>query len=85
MQVYDGTSWITMNTSYATASLDQETQDLLSWARAQRTMALNRMTLAQNNPALMRALEAVKRAEENFELLARFVENDPVSDVQTSG
>lgn len=85
MQVYDGTSWITMNTSYATASLDQDTQDLLSWARAQRTMALNRMTLAQNNPALMRALEAVKRAEENFELLARFVENDPVSDVQTSG
>ena len=85
MQVYDGNSWITMNTSYATASLDQETQDLLSWARAQRTMALNRMTLAQNNPALMKALEAVKRAEENFELLARFVENDPVSDVQTSG
>ncbi len=85
MQVYDGTSWITMNTSYATASLEQETQDILSWARAQRTMALNRMTLAQNNPALMRALEAVKRAEENFELLARFVENDPVSDVQTSG
>jgi hypothetical protein len=39
-------------------------------------MAMNRMTLAQNNPALMKALEAVKRAEDNFELLAKFVEND---------
>ena len=84
MQVFDGTAWINMATSYATVSLDQDTQDLLSWARAQRTMALNRMTLAQNNPALMKALEAVKRAE-NFELLARFVENDPVGDVETSG
>ena len=76
MQVYDGGNWLNLSTSYATVSLDQDTQDLLQWARAQRTMALNRMTLAQNNPALMKALEAVKRAEENFEILSKFVEND---------
>jgi len=70
MQVFDGSAWTTMSTSYATVSLDQDTQDLLQWARAQRTMAMNRLTLAQNNPALMKALEAVKRAEENFELLS---------------
>jgi hypothetical protein len=70
MQVFDGNNWINMSTSYATVELDQETQDLLQWARAQRTMAMNRLTLAQNNPALMKALEAVKRAEENFELLS---------------
>jgi hypothetical protein len=76
MQVFDGSSWTTLSASYAHVSLDQETQDLLMWARAQRTMALNRMTLAQNNPALMKALEAVKRAEDNFEILSKFVEND---------
>ena len=70
MQVFDGNNWQNMSTSYATVELDQETQDLLQWARAQRTMAMNRLTLAQNNPALMKALEAVKRAEENFELLS---------------
>ena len=70
MQVFDGSAWVTMSTSYATVGLDQDTQDLLQWARAQRTMAMNRLTLAQNNPALMKALEAVKRAEENFELLS---------------
>ena len=56
-----------------TVSLDQEILDLLQWARAQRTMQLNRLTLAQNNSAMMKALEAIKRAEENFELLEKFV------------
>ena len=76
MQVFDGTSWIQMASSYATVSLDQDTQDLLQWARTQRTMAMNRLTLAQKNPALLKALEAVKRAEDNFELLSKFVEHD---------
>ena len=76
MQVFDGNNWMTMSSSYATVELDQDTQDLLQWARAQRTMAMNRMTLAQNNPALMKALEAVKRAEDNFELLSKFVDPD---------
>lgn len=76
LEVFNGNTWQQLSTSYATASLDQEILDVIQWARAQRTMALNRMTLAQNNPALMKALEAVKRAEDNFELLAKFVEHD---------
>ena len=76
MQVFDGSSWMNMSTSYATVSLDQEILDVIQWARTQRTMAMNRLTLAQNNPALLKALEAVKRAEDNFELLAKFVEYD---------
>lgn len=78
IQVFDGSGWMNLQTSYATVELDQETQDLLMWARAQRTMAMNRMTLAQSNPALMKALEAVKRAEDNFELLSKFVDADAV-------
>ena len=70
IEVFNGSSWQQLSTSYATVSLDQEILDVIQWARAQRTMAMNRLTLAQNNPALMKALEAVKRAEENFELLS---------------
>jgi len=76
IQVYDGSSWLTIGTSYATVGLDQETQDLLQWARAQRTIAMNKLSLAQKNPALMKALEAIKRAEDNFEILSKFVEHD---------
>ena len=76
LEVFNGSNWQMISTSYATVSLDQETHDLLAWARAQRTMQLNRLTLAQNNPALMKALESIKRAEENFELLEQFVKYD---------
>jgi hypothetical protein len=78
LEVFNGTSWQMISSSYATVSLDQEILDVIQWARTQRTMALNRMTLAQNNPALLKALEAVKRAEDNFELLAKFVEHDQI-------
>ena len=76
LEVFNGTSWQSLPSSYATVSIDQEVLDVIQWARTQRTMAMNRMTLAQNNPALMKALEAVKRAEDNFELLSKFVEHD---------
>ena len=76
LEVFNGTSWQMISTSYATVSLDQDILDLLQWARAQRTMQMNRLTLAQNNPALLKALEAVKRAEDNFEILAAFVEHN---------
>ena len=70
LEVFNGTSWQMIPSSYATVSIDQEILDVIQWARTQRTMAMNRLTLAQKNPALMKALEAVKRAEDNFELLS---------------
>lgn len=76
MQVFDGTAWMNLSTSYATVSLDPETQDLLMWARTQRQLDLNRKTLIATNPALEKAYEAVKRAEANFDILSKFVEND---------
>ena len=78
MQVFDGIGWMNMSTSYATVSLDQETQDLLMWARAQRQMALNRMTIAQNNPSLMKALEKLKKAEDNFDILQRIATGETI-------
>jgi hypothetical protein len=65
-----------LSTSYATVSIDQEILDVIQWARTQRTMAMNRLSLAQNNPALMKALEKLKKAEDDFELLSKFVEHD---------
>jgi len=76
MQVFDGGSWLNISTSYATVELDQETQDLLTWARTQRTLEMNRKFLIENNPALENAYRAVLRAEQNFDILAKFVEND---------
>lgn len=76
IEVFNGSGWQMISSSYATVSIDQEVLDVIQWARTQRTMAMNRLTLAQNNPALMKALEALKRAEDNFEILSKFVEYD---------
>jgi len=71
LQVFDGSMWQNLAASYpTTVGLDQDTQDLLQWARTQRQLEQNRATLVKNNPALQKAYEAVLRAEENFDLLA---------------
>lgn len=76
IQYQDNGVWNTLPSSYATVRLDPHTESLLKWCEAQRTMALRRTELASKNPALMKALEAIKRAEDNYELLAKFVEHD---------
>ncbi len=76
MQVFDGTSWMNLSTSYATVELNAHTQSLLQWVEAQRTISLKRMEAVQKNPALTKAFEAIIKAEANFDILAKFVEND---------
>jgi hypothetical protein len=76
IQTFDGSGWITVAASYANVSLDSDSLELLQWARTQRQLEMNRKTLIENNPALQKAYEAVRRAEENFEFLSKFVEDD---------
>ena len=76
MQVYDGAAWITMSTSYATVRLDHDAQALLEWARLERTKQRVREDQVRNNPALKIAFDKIKKAEENFDLLEKFVEFD---------
>ena len=75
-QVFDGSNWLMLTTGHPSVSLDGETLDLLQWARTQRQLDLNRKFLIENNPALAKAHEAIKRAEDNFDILSKFVEND---------
>jgi len=81
-EVFNGTGWQSLPSSYATVSLEPEVQDLLTWARTQRTLEMNRKILIENNPALEKAYEAVKRAEANFDILSKFVENDLAAELR---
>ena len=75
MQVFDGTAWVTMTTSYATVELNGESQTLLQWTRTERDKQLKREQLVKDNPSLTKAHEAIMRAEANFDILAKFVED----------
>jgi hypothetical protein len=76
IEVYDGSMWLTLSTSYATVELNPDAESLLEWARRERDKQLKREHLIQNNPALQKAYEAIKKAEANFDILEKFVEHD---------
>jgi len=76
LEVFNGNNWQMISSSYATVSLDQDVLDLIQWARTQRQLEMNRATLIENNPALEKAYKAILRAEQNFDILSKFVEND---------
>lgn len=76
IEVNDGSMWKQLGMSYATVELSPDAESILEWARTQRTLEMNRKTLIKNNPALQKAYEAIQRAEANFDILSKFVEND---------
>jgi hypothetical protein len=76
MEVFDGLRWIQLNTNYTTVKLSHEAEQLLDWARNERNRQIDRDSRVKNNPALQKAYEAIKRAEDNFDILEKFVEHD---------
>lgn len=85
LEVNDGNSWQQISMSYATVELNADAESLLDWARKERQRQQDREYKIKNNPALQKAYEAIKRAEENFTLLEKFVEYDNPSDEVQSG
>ena len=71
-----GSNWSPIVGSYASIGLTGEAEVLLDWAREQRAKEQKREELIRNNPALKNAYEAIKRAEANFDIIEKFVEND---------
>lgn len=85
LQVFDGSAWVNLGSSYASVDLSADAQSLLQWAREQRDKQRKREQLIDTNPALRKAFEAIQRAEANFNLIEKFVENDNAdSEVQSS-
>jgi len=70
MEVFNGSSWLPVSTSYATVSLDPDTQDLLLWARKRRDEESKWYSLASSNEAVRIALEQLEQAKTRLELTA---------------
>ena len=78
VEVYDGAGWQQIPNDYVQVGLTPEAESLLDWARDEKYRQLKREGMIRDNPALQKAYEAIKRAEENFDILSKFVENDNV-------
>lgn len=82
MEVFDGNNWQQLQMGYASVGLNHEAESLLDWAHQERARQFKREQLIKNNPALQKAWEAIQRAEANFDILEKFVENDDAESEQ---
>lgn len=74
LEIYDGNSWITMQSSYPQVELTSEVQHILSWAREKMAEEARVEELAAKHPTVADALEAVKKAEEQVRIVAALVD-----------
>ena len=66
-EINDGSVWQQYTMTNPTIELNIEAQELLEFVKKQR----DRQRLVEQNPALQKAYEAINRAEDNFDILAR--------------
>lgn len=73
LEIYDGSAWIQMSSSFPTIELSYEVQQLLEWARQKRDNELRLKELSVDSPALQDAIATLKKAQEQVEILAALV------------
>ena len=70
IEVFNGSSWLQLSTSYATVGLDQDILDIVQWARKKRKEEDDWYKLASTNEAVRIALEQLEQAKTRLELTA---------------
>jgi hypothetical protein len=64
LEVYDGSSWLPLQSSYPTIELDGITQEAIQWTRRRMEEEKRMLELATKHPTVADALAAQQRAEE---------------------
>lgn len=75
VEVWDGNTWITLQSSYATVQLDEDAIRLLDWAKRKMVEEEAILSLPSDHPAIKiakqnvnRAKQALKEAEEQLKI-----------------
>ena len=73
MEVYDGSSWLTLNSAYPIVELDGDVLAVVNWAKEKMNKEAKLRELAQQNKSVADALEAVEKAQEQLDIVAKLV------------
>jgi len=76
LKVYDGITWVNLNSSYATVELDNEAVVLLEWAREKRQEEIERNLLSETHPTIKILMDQIKEKEEQIRLVQTLVKNE---------
>ena len=74
LEVYDGSSWITLTSSYPTIDLAPHVQAVITWAQIKMAEETRLKELAAKHPSVADAITAVDRAQEQVRIVAALVE-----------
>jgi len=64
LEVYDGSAWLPLQSSYPTIELDHETHEIIRWAQNRMVEEEHMLALAATHPTVADALAARQRADE---------------------
>lgn len=71
VEIFDGSTWLIVNSSYATVGLTEEAEMLLEWARKKRDDELRIKVLADKHPG-------IRDLQEKLDILVALVnDSDP--------
>ena len=74
LEVYDGMTWLELNTPHASVGLNGVAEEAIDWARRQMEEEKTLEALAKEHPAVADALEAVRQAQERVKIVAALVQ-----------
>lgn len=75
MEVFNNNTWQMLSTSYATVGLDQDTLDIVQWARKKRAEELEWKDLAATSEAVKIALENLEQAKQQLAITAHLAKD----------
>lgn len=75
LEVYDGSSWIELNTSHASVGLTPEAEMAIDWARRKLNEELALEQKAKDNPAIADLLAQKKKIEDQITMVDSLTKN----------
>ena len=76
LEVFNGTGWQLLPSSYATVTLDQDIIDLVQWARKKRDEELEIEQLAKDNIAINDLLSQIKEKQHQAKMIATLIKKE---------
>jgi hypothetical protein len=73
-EVYNGSDWIRMDGAYPTVELDLGAQAAIRWANEKIAEEKRLKELAETNPILKDAIDALQRAQDQVKIVAALVQ-----------
>jgi hypothetical protein len=76
IEVYDGSSWMTLQMGHVNVGLNAEAESLLDWAKQKRQEELDLEVLASTNPTVRDLLNTIKQKQEQISIVRTLIKKE---------